>query len=454
MKSSIPEFDFKITYEIKPRDLDNIMLIKKELERRGYTVSMQNSFATFPIRAKVIAGLLDDDTYIAAHLSTCRNAHRFINLKPEQIFNNSADKEEDLSLAIRGCAKQSLNIAWGDNSVRRYTEVFGVPKENVYKTGHITMDLLREEFRSYYKTKEELCREFSLDPEKKLYLYISSFVWNALTESVIKGYRASHSGGDPMEKVKMSVESKKGTMEWFDSILPEHPDCEFVYRPHPAEAKSEELAVFASKHKNFHVISNYSVRQWIVASDKIFTWYSTSIGEIYAAKKNCSILRPVEIPHDLDVEIYNNARKITTYEEFEADFDNISSDPADFPISKKDMDYYYYNPTDSYNFERYADAFEKAYKEAAFYIDEPPVPYNLKKGIKFKNFVKDSIASSKIVGFLTKTVMKDSSFEKKVAVYRYKRDERRKNVPTKKELRAAEERIDAILKYRIPRTDK
>ena len=269
----IPEFDFKITYEIKPRDLDNIILIKKELERRGYTVSMQNAFATYPVKAKVIAGLMDDSSYIAGHLSTCPTAHRFINLKPEQIFNNAADTEEDLSLAIRGHAKQALNIAWGDNSVRRYTEIFGVPKENVYKTGHITMDLLREEFRSFYKSKKDLCREFSLDPEKRLYLYISSFVWDALTESVIKGYRASHSGGDPLKKVKMSVDSKVGTMEWFDRILPDHPECEFVYRPHPAEAKSEKLKKFAERHKNFHVITNYSVRQWIVAADKIYTWY-------------------------------------------------------------------------------------------------------------------------------------------------------------------------------------
>ena len=459
MKKNIPEVDFLIIYEIKPRDLENNILIKKELERRGYTVSMQNIFAMKEVKAKVIAGSIDDGEFMKLHTAASNTTHKFINLKPEQVFNNSADREEDFSLVVRGPARQALNIAWGDCSVRRYTEVFGLDPKNVYKTGHITMDLLREEFRPYFKSKEELCREYSLDPNKKLFLYISSFVWQTLTKEEILRNRRVHSGGDPFEKAKLSADSKNATLEWFDKVLPAHPDCEFVYRPHPAEANNDDLPEFAKKHPNFHVIGDHSVRQWIVASDKIYTWYSTSIGEVYAAKKNCSVLRPVKIPEYLEVEIYNNAHLIDTYEEFEKDFDRLCDFPGDFPVPKEDMEYYYFDPNTSYNFERYADAFEKVLNDDHFYIENPPRARRQSSFEKYKTKAKilrrNWLAVSPLVKLALKTpALKGGSFNRHVEQYRFNRNKIKKYVPSKKEVQTIERRIDEVLKFRKVRTDK
>lgn len=445
-----PRVDFLLIYEIKQRDLENFTLLKKELERRGYKVSMQNMFDLRPVRAKVTAGSIDDDNLLQFHRTPSKSTHKFINMKPEQIFNNSADTDKDFSLTVRGQARETLNIAWGENSVRRYTEVFGLDPKNVYKTGHITMDLLREEFRSYFKSKEELCREFSLDPSKKLYLYISSFVWDSVSKSVLLENRAQHSGGDASRKISLSVESKIKTIEWFDNILPSHPDCEFVYRPHPAEMNSESLSAFERMHKNFHVISAYSVREWIVSADKIYTWFSTSIGEVFAAKRNCSILRPVKIPGELEIEIYNNAEFIESYKDFVAHFDCISNDFADFPVSKEEMGYYYYDPRSSYSFERYADAFEKVLNDDYYYIKDLPKIKKYNKHGRFKTFCQDCIARSRIAALVAK---KNTFLEKRIAMYRFRYARKKKNVPSKAEIEEINKRIDDILKFRIKRID-
>ncbi len=47
------------------------------------------------------------------------------------------------------------------------------------------MDFLRPEFNGYFKDKATLCREFGLDPNKKLHLYISSFGYASMNDDEV-----------------------------------------------------------------------------------------------------------------------------------------------------------------------------------------------------------------------------------------------------------------------------
>ena len=64
----------------------------------------------------------------------------------------------------------------------------------------------------------------------------------------------------------------------------------------------------AAKHSNFHLITNYSVKQWITVSDTLFSWMSTSIAEIYFANKSCFVVRPFPIEWEYDPVIYENCK--------------------------------------------------------------------------------------------------------------------------------------------------
>ena len=61
----------------------------------------------------------------------------------------------------------------------------GVPGECAPVTGAVMMDFLRPEFKGYFKTKAALCREFGLDAQKKLFLYISSFGYGSMSDEEV-----------------------------------------------------------------------------------------------------------------------------------------------------------------------------------------------------------------------------------------------------------------------------
>ena len=90
-------------------------------------------------------------------------------------------------------------------------------------------------------------------------------------------------------------------LRWFDDFLRGHNDVIFIYRPHPSEFVTDRLQILETKFKHFKVIKDYSVKQWILASDTLITWMSTSIIEAYFAGKSCYIIRPMDFPAEKDM---------------------------------------------------------------------------------------------------------------------------------------------------------
>ena len=404
------QFDFLFVYQIKQRELENIILLKKELERRGYSVAIEPFWRckhrTYRIPAKVVAGQIDDNWQMMEMRLIADNPQKYINFKWEQIYSNSAAESKDTAMVIRGQAQKILTLAWGDNSIDHFTRVYGVPRENLVKTGHLTMDFLRPEFRSFYKGREELAKEFSLDPKKKWYLYISSFTSNALTKEDFEGWRHQHSGSkDLYAKKRFSEQSQRMTLDWIEKALQDHPDYEFIYRPHPVERDNPIILDLEKRCPQFHAISAYSVKPWILACDKIYTWYSTSIGEIYCAGRSCSIIRPLPIAFEEDPEVYRHAAVISDQETFEREFAVIHEGASAFPIPAEDMERFYYVTEDSYVFERVADAFEMVLHDDRFIVEAPmeDVPLESSMPARVKNGIRRFTGASRICMALSHT---------------------------------------------------
>ena len=108
---------------------------------------------------------------------------------------------------------------------------------------------------------------------------------------------------------------------------------------YPASAVSQVIhAVEEVADRNYEIIRDYSIKQWIMCCDKIYTWYSTSVAEIYLAKKTCTILRPYEIDENMEIRIYQKGKFIKTQEEFEKDY---LIENKKFPLDEKLINYYY-----------------------------------------------------------------------------------------------------------------
>ena len=118
---------------------------------------------------------------------------------------------------------------------------------------------------------------------------------------------------------------------------------------------------------NFHFIFKYSVQDWILNSDFINFWFSTSIVECYSLNKPCNILRPVEIDEYFDVPFYINANHITDYESFNQ---NNLNNFNEFPISPSEIKVFYDSIDDEkFVYKKLCDYIEKMINDDSFKRD-------------------------------------------------------------------------------------
>ncbi len=339
--------DFLILYEHKARELDNVCLIRAELEKRGYRAEIVNTheykqlkYVTYRRPKVVITPYLYDNVDFYDYYSRIGKIKKLVNLQWEQVLSEKGIKRGFHN--PREDARLATHICWGNSTKKRLHQT-GV--KNAIITGPIQMDFLLDEFGAFYKSKDQLMKEFHINPKGNMVLYISSFTFTTMKKSEIRALenRVSDSFKD---LTKVMIEAKVQTLDWIDRLLSVRQDITFIYRPHPAEKKDKALTLLKQKHSNFKVIEDYSVKQWILTADTIMTWMSTAIVEVYYAGKKCSILRPNRIPQEYDALIYKDASIISDFDQL---LEVMQQEHHEFPISSDMMtDYYNVKRTPSY----------------------------------------------------------------------------------------------------------
>lgn len=388
-------YDFTFVYEVKNRELENMCLIAYELERRGYTVKFVETWDSIfhskpPISTRVTVGFAMYTSQTLNFIkSFVRDCNKFVNMQWEQIFSNAdASSEEQkngsVTRGITGKALEACHMSWGKVNYERLRNIYGVPEENVRIVGHTALDFLRPEFNEYYLKKDELFKRYSIPTGKKVCLFISSFAYSGLPESMLQSELYQNQSRDVNEFVRISVKTQDIVLDWIEKLLASQEDYIFVYRPHPAENDNDRLKEMVNKYENFYLIGELSIKQWIKCVDKIYTWFSTAIAEVYGAGKNCEILRPIQIPFDSDVEIYNGARYLTSYEEFcrSLEVDN------GFPILTECFQRYYYTDKNIPAYVKVCDFLEDIYSNDKYKIEvEYEKPLSLIRRIRYNVYV-------------------------------------------------------------------
>ncbi|MEG0616199.1 MAG: hypothetical protein RR508_01400 [Oscillospiraceae bacterium] len=354
--------DFLILYEHVVREYESILLLKLELEKRGYKVKIQQLLDRkriinylFPPKVIVTSCMYDDEAVNSHVYNNVGRCNKVVNLHWEQMLSDTQEKEAWFNFA--GAAKRCIQTCWG-NKTRERLIANGVNERNCPVTGAVMMDFLRPEFSGYFKDKNSLCEQYNLDKNKKLVLYISSFGYASMTTAEVKEL-SDMAGVDFSGFAETNKISMEKTIEYFDKYLSLHDDIEIVYRRHPSEWASSELANLEKRQPHFHVIFEDSVKQWIVAADKIYIWMSTAIAEVYFAHKNCTVLRPVPVEHEYDPVIYKNAQIVSDYDGFA---DSMENDNKNFPIASQVIEGYF-DSAERPAYMRMADLLESVYKE-------------------------------------------------------------------------------------------
>lgn len=357
--------DFLILYEHTVREYESDLLLKLELERRGYTVEIRQlldrkklRYFTYKKPKVLVASCMYDNEAINSHVyNNVGRLDKIVNLHWEQMLSDTQEEGEWFNMS--GNAKRCVQTCWGQRTAQRLVN-HGMDPKNCPVTGAVMMDFLRPEFAGYFKDKQALCAEFGLDASKELHLYISSFGYASMTEQEVKEL-SQMAGTDFSGFAATNRVSMEQTLAWFDAYLSQHPEVELVYRRHPSEWNSPQLTQLAQKHPNFHVIFAYGVKDWIHAADSISIWMSTAIAEVYMAGKSCHILRPVPIEHEYDPVIYAGARYVTNYQEF---VEAMANKQPPFPIAKEVIEGYF-DPSPRPAYLRMADLLEQVLLEPA-----------------------------------------------------------------------------------------
>ena len=403
--------DIVIFYELPERELNNAYLLKAEFERRGYSVAIKDYWnyreIVFPIKEKpklVIAHSGYDNSDLERF--TARFSHKIdkmLNMRYEQVI---ADRILNSTLHYpREYLKNMSFLCWSEH-IKEEMIKQGIPEKNLAVTGDIKTDFSNELFDSFYKTKEELGKEFGLDFQKEWILFISSFTFTEhdTDERLI---RLNNILEDGKYMQKWDIESKKIFMEWVRKFLDNHPEKEFIYRPHPAEGNVVteyfDAQALEKEYSNFHYIGKYAIQEWIRPCDYLNTCLSTSIIDVYLLKKQCNILRPVPLNPEFDNPLLLNADCIDSYEEFEK-FNTSKSDKP-FPISDQDVNKYYYFG-DKLVYENICDYAEKMINDDSFKSDFYPTNPTFSR-LKF--IIKKSLSMPKGVITVFKSAIKNKS---------------------------------------------
>lgn len=388
--------DFLICYEHIVREIENDTLIKYELEKRGYSCKIIHfndidiSLHMGKEKAKVVvAPWLRFDTNVGRYLSLAKKPHKIVNLQWEQVYCNNDIQNGFVSTS--GQALRAYHMCWGENARNRLIEQ-GVPEAHTTVVGAIQMDYGQPLFKEYFLSRESLADQYSLDKNKKWNLLISSFAFANYGEAGIKALEKEFNLS-LAEYIEVHQKSQRMTLDWIERLL-QLSNCEFIYRPHPAEKVDHRLSTMAKEYPHFHVISERSVKQWAQVCDKVNIWASTSNAELLAMHVDFAIVRPTEVPAGYEVESLRNEAFITDCEAFihyNTSYDEI--DTASIAEKLKRLDHFYsYDPA------------YPAYKRTADYLEQV---LKSEKGQNYhftaKQHLKETIAGIKryIISALT-----------------------------------------------------
>ena len=383
------KLDFLIFYEHEQREIDSVLLLRECLLMKGYSCDFSSTGTwgywrkiLFSRPKVVIVPWLRYNTNVAQFTAfLLKRRIKIVNLQWEQIYNK---RNLDLGLTlISGEAIHAMHLCWGKKSYERLLKE-GINQKDLKITGPIHLDFARMG-NSICFSKEYLSQEFNLPLTRKWRLFISSFRHATLPQFYLDNLYKKY--GDMSEFVRVSKLSRDIILQWYECALQKYPEFIFIYRPHPSEYADKRLNLLTKKYRNFHVISKYPIRHWILNADIIDTWYSTSIAEIYVLQKTCFILRPVEIPDEYEVEIMKDASFVTEKNDFIKSF---TSSNNVFPISKSVLNSFYEIDDNEFSVIRIANTLIEVLNNQSYYYDYKSNVFNT--GFLFR-FLKIIITS-------------------------------------------------------------
>lgn len=226
----------------------------------------------------------------------------FFNLTWEQLFyaGNQKAKTPRGEFAV----SHVIHHAWSDE----YADFLinnGLAPDRVYRNGQPAYSLYDLPYRAYFCSRTEIAERYGLDPSRRWIFFPENYNWAFYSERSLRQF--IENGQSPAEIRSMQDYCERSLAEvihWLADIASDD-RFEVIIRPRPSITLDQFRLAMGKELHNFparlHVIQQGSIREWILASDLVFSSHSTSLIEAAVAGKPVFMLEPYKIPEVLKV---------------------------------------------------------------------------------------------------------------------------------------------------------
>lgn len=375
-RGKMREVDFLFVYEHKVRELENLCLIKYELDKRGYKTEIryiedaENELAVKPfIYAKVLLVMACyDNKALAWQIKDYVKFDKVIDMQWENIVYPKDEEREGAFKNYKEIGKDVPHVSWGQQNVKRLLEAAHLDKKMVKLVGHVGMDFLREPLCKYYLSREELFNKYDIPITGKVIFFASPYYGDSLPQEYIEDM-CIRFGDNWTEYYEFMCESQKIVLSWLEKICIGNPEIQVIFRPHPGHPSimAENLA---KKCSNFRIISGESVKQWIVTCDKVYTGNSSVVVEAFFAKKMCQLLFPLPTTDGFELKLITDSKKITSYEEF---LESMYAEKEEFPTPESCIEEIYLIDWKVPSYIKFANMAEEVLRDEAYKLSEKQI---------------------------------------------------------------------------------
>jgi surface carbohydrate biosynthesis protein len=319
--------------EHNARELDVACAAAAHLQRRGFTVRIVHMWQAdlFHLSQRITPRLValpyaygTRRGFMENYLPQWRTA-AFVNLAWEQFYEKAYQPLKHPEDPFVRC--HVIHHAWSPY-FRDYLLAGGVPPENIFLNGHPALALYQPPYNRAFPDRAALARQFHLDPARRWVFFPETYSW-AFRDP--KWFDTQHEWGVSRADIHASREfcaaSLPIVLDWLRQLAQTAP-VEIILRPRPTTSRADFQQLAGELPPNVHFNKEHSIREWILASDAVFSSHSTSLIEAATAGKPATMALPLPLPEPMRADWMARAPQVNTAPAFLAAALNEGSDPA------------------------------------------------------------------------------------------------------------------------------
>lgn len=337
--------DIVFFIEHKDREIQSIKLIAKKLNNEfGYksiilsTVFHAHKLLSLKPKIIIFPYLLNQNDWpIRLAFKLYGNSVEYMTMNWEQLLfpvNQKYKKPQDNFVK-----NQVLHIAW-DEDFKKFLTINSVKNQNIKITGNPAHEVLNLQKNNYDYWRKKFSDKYSLNINKKWIFFPMNYAWAFSSDIIIEG---KIKRGYPQKEAWIYREYCRNSLNKFSNLLnqlSQIDNIEVILRPHPSIIEDDYINFFTNigfnnLSKEIHIIKDFTIHEWIIASDIIGSSLSSSVWDAHLIGKKAFLFDPIEkpdflkIPWNDKVDKCNSVNDIICYldsqTEYKANFNVINS---------------------------------------------------------------------------------------------------------------------------------